>query len=121
MKLRNGFVSNSSSSSFVLELNPNNNKIEVVTTIDLEDRTEEKISTLDELAEFYDGIYGHWSDCDYDSLEHMLEEEGGLEEYLKMKESIENGNTLAVIDIDNQETTLKNAIATVDNCLMQRY
>lgn len=121
MKLRTGFVSNSSSSSFVLELTPENNKIEVVTTIDLEDQADEKISTVNELKAFYEDIYGHWADCDYDSLEHMLDTEGGLDDYLKMKESIEKGNVLAIIDIDNNETTLIEAVAEADNCLMQRY
>jgi len=53
MKVRNGFVSNSSSSSFVVALDPKKTKIKIEIEVDLETYAHKQITTLEEVEEHF--------------------------------------------------------------------
>lgn len=98
MKYRNGFVSNSSSSSFIV-------KMKTVTVdgklFDFEDIGWKKFSTVDELNEMV-------QDTCWNSTGDLQEsiEEYGTRDYATMKETIENGSPLYEVRIDyNDEFT----------------
>lgn len=61
MKVRSGFVSNSSSSSFIVAV-PKSKKTKTIVTVsfevDLESYADRRISTIKELNEYYDYEYG---------------------------------------------------------------
>jgi len=90
MKVRNGFVSNSSSSSFIVAV-PANQKAEITIKVDLSEYADQKIATIKELNDYWRGdrdeidelyekcrkaieagqiVYvGRFSDDDYDDIQ----------------------------------------------------
>ena len=98
MKLRYGFVTNSSSSSFIIGLKKDADGNYSESTIKamiafaektLEDVIEEKITTVEELEKRYLEEYY------YDTLEDLKEEEEYIyDKFLEAKEVIENGGTI---------------------------
>ena len=83
MKTRSGFVSNSSSTSFVVAITPGKSKIKISFEIDLASYAE-KITTLKELREHYTDYYGLDPDA-------TIFEEGEVDYYYEAKKQIENG------------------------------
>ena len=85
MKIRTGFVTNSSSSSFVISYNENNN---LVTSI--LDATGEETCNIERIYDINDLLDEY---C-YDSLEEALdnEDEGGL--FHTVKNALEQGKTI---------------------------
>ena len=90
MKIRTGFVTNSSSSSFVISYNENNNL--VTSILDVTGAETWKIERIYDINDFLDEY------C-YDSLEKALdnEDEGGL--FHTVKNALEQGKTVCLKDI----------------------
>lgn len=86
MKIRNGFVSNSSSSSFIISTKKAVEEIPVVIEADLMDLISDSIETEEELNRYFKNHYG----CD--SYESADEYEKKL--WDKMKKAIAEGNVL---------------------------
>jgi hypothetical protein len=82
MKIRNGFVSNSSSSSFVISAQRGKDlKTQITFDIDLKSFVDDEVSSVSELDNFYESEYG---DPDYKDRP----------EYKKAKSEIEKGNVV---------------------------
>ena len=88
MKIRNGFVSNSSSSSFVLAVKGNTDKMPIKITIedDLSEYVEETFKTVEEAKKYYEEE--HEIDIN-DSDENA--------DYLKVIKYIKEGKTVLII------------------------
>lgn len=87
MKLRNSFVTNSSSSSFIISSKSKDNKIQLILEVDLDKSADKKITTIEELNEYADYNWDY-NPNDPKSDDYMKEE------YDKMKKAIEDGNIL---------------------------
>lgn len=100
MKNRSGFVSNSSSSSFILANKTGNTK--GIMEIDISDLIDNTIKTIKELNEYY--IYAHCWGEEYNTLEKMFECEKYLkEEYDKCVKKINEGYTLFVGEVGSED------------------
>ena len=101
MKIRNGFVSNSSSSSFIVSCKDKNSaKIKVEIEVDLYDHADTKVSTLKELDEHFIEQYGWGGDT---TLEKIFEDNEGLkEDYTKAKKSVERGELVLFGSFSNE-------------------
>ena len=93
MKIRNGFVSNSSSSSFVLSTKKDIDHITM--TIDVP--FDETISNLDELSSYFEDIYG------ISIKELLLDGEIEYEEYMKLSQVLSEGNKIVIINASNED------------------
>jgi hypothetical protein len=93
MKLRKGFVSNSSSSSFIVATTKEKEKLPIKITLrtDLNKYVNERITTIEEL------IFKYKDDMCY-SKEEMEKDEG----YIKSKEAIEKGKIVLMGSFDDQ-------------------
>jgi len=88
MKLRNGFVSNSSSSSFIVAVKGKDSRVKLEIEVDLADYGE-TISDKKQLLEYYKEYHG------YNSEEDILNEYCA-DEYKEMLAEINNGNSVIV-------------------------
>lgn len=92
MKMRTGFVSNSSSSSFVIAVT-SEDKAKVKIEMDLTPCVERTIKTIEELEAYFKEEH-LWDDY---SMEQFLEDEPyHKEHYVKMKAAIESGMIVLV-------------------------
>ena len=86
MKVRSGFVSNSSSSSFIVAVDKDaSTEIKVVLKANLETYADRKISTIEELNDYYDD---YWGEREY--------------RYEECRKAIEAGKTILVGSFDDQ-------------------
>ena len=101
MKIRNGFVSNSSSSSFIVSCKDKKSaKIKVELEVDLYDHADDKITTLKELDGYFIDRYGWGGDT---TLEAIFEDNEGLkEDYIKAKKAIECGELVLFGSFSNE-------------------
>ena len=97
MKIRSGFVSNSSSSSFVVSTrNIDRARLRVNFIVPITSLMEEEITTLDELEQYFSDAYG----CDWREYRSNY---GLYKRYKYMVAEIENGNKLAVLRVSNDD------------------
>lgn len=89
MKLRSGFVSNSSSSSFIVSVKGGKPIVTLQVEVDLSKYGEE-ISTKKQLIEYFEDYHG------LDSEEKILAEEYTSDNYRTMLSEIEKGNVVIV-------------------------
>ena len=102
MKIRNGFVSNSSSSSFIVSCKDKKSaKIKVELEVDLYHHAKSKITTLSELDKYYIKQYG-WDKKN--TIEAIFEDEDGYfkEDYIKAKKAIKRGEIVLFCSFSNE-------------------
>jgi hypothetical protein len=93
MKFRAGFVSNSSSSSFIIGVKEPLKKIMVTVEIDINPYVEKAIKTEQDLFKYFQNEYG----------EHFLQEDAwSTKMYNKCLSSIRNGETILVGSFTNE-------------------
>lgn len=96
MKIRNGFVSNSSSSSFIISAHP---KQSLKTTITIEaninNYVKQTINTIEELQEYLEDVAGTCSIT-------KLKEYGWYDTYKKCLSALEQGNIIYVGEFGNE-------------------
>ena len=101
MKIRHGFVSNSSSSSFIISSKTPNVKCKIIVEIDLSDLVNESVCTKEKLDEY---IVEHWGWGDCDTIEKVLEDSSWLKEtYDKAIECINNGEIIHFGEMGNED------------------
>ena len=74
MKIRSGFVSNSSSSSFIVAIPKDSKKVHITvnTTVDLLDHVEEVLKTKKEVIRYFTNVYG-LDNCSEEWLEKCFQ------------------------------------------------
>ena len=97
MKTRTGFVSNSSSSSFVI--GSKTPKVKIVVELDLEEFCEKSIKTKEELIEYYISEVDAYC-CK--NLSEYFEYKGKKEAYDKAFKEIEKGNVVYIIEASSE-------------------
>jgi N6-adenosine-specific RNA methylase IME4 len=101
MKVRSGFISNSSSSSFIVAVDGNDSTITITTKVDLKDMTESICRTVDELTEYFMETYSYGR---HNSIEKFLndpEDRWFAEQYMTAKKAIEDGKTVLIGSFDS--------------------
>jgi hypothetical protein len=101
MKIRNGFVSNSSSSSFILALNDykKDDKIKIVVELDLSKKITHIISNKEELDKYFIDYY-YLKNV---NIEYIFAENKELKkDYYKLLSFLDQGKTVLVGDVSNE-------------------
>ncbi|MFA7287431.1 MAG: hypothetical protein WC055_00980 [Melioribacteraceae bacterium] len=92
MKSRNFFVSNSSSSSFIVAVNGDNPKVKLEIEVDLRTYSRDTIKTVEELARYFVEGYCY-------SAEEMLEDD----RYNQAKAAIQGGKVILMGSFSSKE------------------
>lgn len=95
MKIRNGFVSNSSSSSFIVSTKDGKTTVTMPITFDLTEYGE-TIKTKKSLLKYFKDHY------DLKSEDDILKDEYASDDYKVMLKAIENGETVIVGSFSNE-------------------
>ena len=105
MKTRQGFVSNSSSSSFILSAKSNQKLGKIKIEADVSELVEEEIASVPALKEYYidNYLFNDDTEITLDNCEKYIEEEDGYiwEQYNKCKKAIEAGNVVFMRECSN--------------------
>lgn len=104
MKIREGFISNSSSTSFIAIINDDKKtKVTLSFEVDLKDYVDRYIATIDELNDYFICDYGEITSNPVLEIEKILKDNDDLKEkYDKMKNGIEQGKTILVANISSE-------------------
>lgn len=99
MKVRNGFVSNSSSSSFIIAMDKTTEEVQVSIKRNLLDLEEKQISTEDDIKEYIDDYYG------YSSYEECSDDTNCDAKNIwdKMRKCLSSGKKIVVIRGSNDD------------------
>ena len=99
MKTRKGFVSNSSSSSFILGVPKNKKASDIMIKVSIEDCVDYKLSTVQEIEDYFLGEYG-----DDQTFKELVDEEGEWiqKSYDLMVQELEKGNIIIVGTASNE-------------------
>jgi hypothetical protein len=96
MKIRSGFVSNSSSSSFIIS--SKNDKLTLTLTLQISEIVDKVIANKEELDEYFLYEYGY-----NQTLEELLEEEYYKEKYNVCMNALKEGGKLYFGDVSNED------------------
>ena len=104
MKIREGLVSNSSSTSFLAIIaDKKKTKVALSFEVDLNDYVDRYITTIDELNDYFICDYGDIKSNPILEIEKILKDDEDLKEkYNKMKSGIEQGKTILVANISSE-------------------
>lgn len=109
MKIRSGFVSNSSSSSFIISSKEENPKI--VVEIPVKDLSHTKITSIEELKDYFLDNYGlQYSINRGSSFEEALKEDGRGDVYNKAVEMLNNGEIVYCCTVCNDGEDVEAAL-----------
>lgn len=118
MRLRLGFISNSSSSNFVISRNKNlSEKTQIILEIDLACEAEQIIRTNQDVKDY---ILERCAEYDENELEKIFLEDEYLKQlYDRMIESINSGNIIYVMEVEYHEPEHQAMIENrLDNCVV---
>ena len=112
MKVRNGFISNSSSSSFVVATKHTDVKVKLVIEVDLEEFLDEDlIYTKEQLDGYIMEQYG-WGECNLSEVLNDSEQVSDM--YTRCLKKIEEGNRIYFCTASNEDYNNPAAAAIYD-------
>ena len=119
MKIRKDFVTNSSSSNFIIIYKPTAINEDNLYIVGLEKLLNyivndgKKIHTLDELDKHFINSYKYY---DYSSLEELLKEKSYIkEEYDNYKQKIINGFIISIISVEDDQEKYISLLSSIEN------
>jgi hypothetical protein len=106
MKIRCGFISNSSSSSFIISSKEDAGDIDVslTLTVRLRDLTENTIINKKDLIAHYEDYAG------YTTEKEILQDQQISDEYKRCLKELENGKKIYIVTISNEGSPLEAAL-----------
>ena len=111
MKTRNGFVSNSSSSSFLVASEKDADEIVMSLTlsVNMKDLTEETIDTKEALIKYYGECWG------YTTEQEILSDNSISDEYKRCTKALKEGKKIHIVVVSSDGGPLEAAIYDMDD------
>lgn len=107
MKIRNDFISNSRSSSFILATDKDSSKIKFEITLNIKDIATEVITNIEELDAYYLKLYSYSIINTVEKILHIAKNKNDFIIYLynKIKEKINKGKIVLICENCNDKNT----------------